>query len=687
MQLSQLVLRIKAISPKLRWVQRRASRHWLPSAFVVFLLLGVGVTAFTVPLLHVAGSSGFSDSLRNSMYGLVWLVSLAGVYILVRQVEYQRIQGRLVERNAIFQLITENAADMIAVVDVNGNRLYNSPSYETVLGYSPDELVGSWAFEQIHPDDRERVISVAQQASFTGTGQRVEYRVRHKDGSWRVLESTASAVRNPKGEVEKFVIVNRDITERKRVEQQLEHNALHDTLTDLPNRILFLDCLQRAFDRAKKNPQYQFAVLFVDIDGFKAFNDSMGHSVGDQLIVKIARRLTASLRYEDTVSRPTLARSDSRPADDGVLARLGGDEFTILLGGISHPTDALRVARRIQHGLGVPIEIDGQEVFTSASIGVALSATPHDSAADMLRDADIAMYRAKALGKARSEIFDSEMHSNAVKRLKIETDLHKALDRKELEVYYQPLVCLQTRRIVGFEALVRWNHPEDGFLVPGKFIPVAEETGLIIPMNRWVLRESCRTVQTWNLQYAAEVPLTIAVNVSARQLTNPSLVREVELVLQETRLSPRSLHLEITESIAMSDPQTSRLTLSRLKSLGVRISIDDFGTGHSSLSRLRQFPADVLKVDRSFVARLRNRDNEDRDVVRMILMLAHSLHLSVVAEGIETEEQLDSLIDLGCEFGQGYFFARPMACQGAQHFLEQSNRLSPRAARAAQEGS
>ncbi len=662
---------IKSIWPRLSWVRQSRSWHWLPSALIMMLLLGMGASALAALALHVPLSSVLSISLKEPMYAIAWLTSLVGVYSLFRQIEFQRMRRRLSERDAMFQLITEHAADMIAVVDVNGKRLYNSPSYKTILGYSPDELEGSWAFEQIHPEDREQMMSVARQSRRTGIGRRMEYRVRHRDGSWRVLESTASAIRNAHGEVEKFVIVNRDITDRKQVEQKLEHSAFHDVLTDLPNRHLFLDCLQRAFDRAKKNPHYKFAVLFVDIDGFKAFNDSMGHSVGDQLIIKIARRLTRSLRYDDTVSRPTPTESAGAPASDGVLARLGGDEFTILAGGIEHPGDALRVAQRIQRELSVPIALNGQEVFTSASIGIALSMTPHSSAADMLRDADIAMDRAKALGKARSEIFDAEMHAHAVKRLKLETDLHKALDRNEVEIYYQPIVRLPTGLIIGFEALVRWNHPQDGFLLPARFIPVAEETGLIIPINKWVLRESCRTVRSWQLQQRpSESPLMITVNVSAKQLGHGNLLREVDTVLQDTGLSPGSLQLEVTESIAMSDPEGAQLILSQLKKLGVRISIDDFGTGYSSLSRLRQFSADVLKVDRSFVARIKSGDNEDCEIVRLIIMLAHSLHLQIIAEGIETKEQLDFLISLGCDFGQGYFFSPPVDHQGAQRLLE-----------------
>jgi PAS domain S-box-containing protein len=683
MQSRQQTGPINTIRPKLSWPRKTTSSRWLPAAFIMGLLLAYGTPALASIAFSVSLSSALSFSWKP-VYALVGLVGLGTVF---SQLRFQRMRHRLIERDALFQLITEHAADMIAVVDVNDKRVYNSPAYKTILGYSPEDLEGSWAFEQIHPDDREKVMRAADHARRTGVGRKLEYRILHKDGSWRILESSASAVRNAKGEVEKFVIVNRDITERKQMEQQLKHSASHDTLTDLPNRTLFLDCLQRAFERGKENPHYKFAVLFVDIDGFKTFNDSMGHDVGDQLIIEIAHRLTKSLRFDDTISRPTVTGPALATGCDGVLARLGGDEFTILLGGVEHPGDALRVARRIQQELANPITLNSQEVFTSASVGIALSMTPHSSAADMLRDADIAMYRAKALGRGRCEIFDAEMHARAVKRLKLETDLHKALEHNELEVYYQPIVRLNTGRIVGFEALVRWNHPEEGLLLPDAFIPVAEQTGLINAIDKWVLAESCRTVCSWQgHQHLSESPLEITVNVSAKQLGHANLLTEVDTVFQDTGISPHRLHLEVTESIAMADPEGANLIFSQLKTLGVRVSIDDFGTGYSSLSRLRQFPANVLKVDRSFIARIQTGHHEDGEIVRLITTLAHTLHLQVIAEGIETQQQLDFLISLGCEFGQGYLFSRPVDQHGAQLLLEHGGHFSPILANAAQSG-
>jgi PAS domain S-box-containing protein len=666
-QLKQAMMKLSAAKESALW-------HWLPCSVMV-VLLATGVAVLATPLFYAKGASLPFFTLRRSVWGLALAAALAAVYILVRQAEFHRVLGRLTERDTMFQLITGHAADMIAVVDVHGKRLYNSPSYQTVLGYTPEELAGSWAFEQIHPEDREKVIKTAEEARSTGVGHRMEYRVRHKDSSWRVLESTANAIRNPTGEVEKLVIVNRDITERRRAEQQLEHNALHDTLTDLPNRTVFLGCLQRAFERAEKDPKELFAVLLVGIDGVDTIEGSMGHGAGDQLIVKMAHRLTACLRYGDVVSRGTLAPAATAASGDGVLTRLDGDEFAILLSGIGHASDALRVARRIQQELSVAVEMNGQEIFPSASIGIALSDTPHSSPNDMLRDAGVAMYRAKSLGNGQCEIFGAEMHASAVRRLKLETDLHKALDRSELEVYYQPIVRLETGHIEGFEALVRWNHPHDGFLAPSCFLSVAEETGLIAAIDKWVLRESCRTAQAWQLQYGSEGPLTITVNVSAKQLVERDLVKEVEAVLEETNLSPHRLQLEITESIAMTDPEKTVLMLSRLKDLGVRVSIDDFGTGHSSLGRLREFPADVLKVDRSFVARIQHRRNRDSEIVRLITMLAHGLDLHVVAEGIETRAQLDFLEGLGCEFGQGYLFSKPVNHEHAQQLLANGRSL------------
>src|ERR1051326_7474719 len=449
--------------------------------------------------------------------------------------------------------------------------------------------------------------------------------------------------------------------ERKQSDETLIHNALHDTLTNLPNRALFVDRLQHEFIRAKRHPEYKFAVLFIDIDGFKMVNDSLGHSVGDDLIVQVGKRLTRFLRHDDMISRP-----DNKSGDD-TLARLGGDEFTVLLEDLKDPSDAIKAAQRIQSALTAPHMLNGHEVFTSVSIGIALSTSSQTTAEDLLRDADIAMYRPKALGKARCEVFDTAMHQHAVERLKRETDLRNALDRKEFRVYYQPIASLETGKITGFESLVRWQRPKVGLVGPDKFIKVAEETGLILALDKWVLQEACRQTRVWQDQYPAYAQLTVSVNLSPKQFTKPNLASKIHSVLQEARLRHSCLNLELTETIAMSDAERTRNVLAELKALGVRLSIDDFGTGYSSLNYLRRFPVDTLKIDRSFISNIDSDDN--RKIVATMVMLAHNLGLRVVAEGAETADQLKQLKELRCEFAQGYFFSPPVEGEKAEQLL------------------
>ena len=556
---------------------------------------------------------------------------------------------QLAEREQLFQLITENAADMIAVIDRQGNRAYNSPAYHKILGYDAEELASTSSIEQVHPDDRMRVLEAAAKAHLTGRGERLEYRIRHKDGSWRVLESTASAIPGENGQTEGLVIVNRDITDRKRAEALLDHRAFYDGLTNLPNRALFLDRLQRAIAVSVRHSDFRFAVLFIDIDEFKVFNDSLGHKAGDDLLVQIARRLTACLRNTDTISRP------------------GGDEFMVLAEELHDPSDAIRLSDRIQQRLAVPFNVDKHEIVISASIGVVFGSRTIAEASDVLRDAEIAMYRAKRAGKARCEVFDRAMQAEAVKRLQLETDLRKGLEFNEFRVYYQPLVSLKKGEIVGFEALSRWQRPQ-GLVMPGEFIKVADEIGLTLPINHRLLREACQQVCRWQALVRDKSPLSISTNITARQFAQPDLAAQTGEILKQTGIDPRRVHLEITENIAMADPQRSAVVLSELKALGVRLSIDDFGTGYSSLSRLRQFPVDILKIDRAFIAGI-DHDQETREIVKIIVMLAHSLGLEVVAEGIERQEQLSELKRLGCELGQGYLFSKPADAASVEQLL------------------
>jgi PAS domain S-box-containing protein len=650
--------------------QVEAREWWLWGfAVTVTLVLTAGIVALTFPENHLLQDSDWFD-IKEWVRGLACLVLLFDIYTVYQRLQLQRIRRELIQRNQLFEVITENAADMIAVVDHAGNRVYNSPAYQKVLGYSPEELKLTSSVEQIHPEDRQRVLEAAEKARVTGRGERLEYRMRHKDGTWRIVESVATPINNGDGVAERLVIVNRDITERRRAQETLAHNALHDALTNLPNRTLFLDRVRHALALSQRHTSYKFAVLFVDLDEFKVFNDSMGHAAGDALLIQIAHRLTASIRDADSISRAELIGEPETFPSDGSLARIGGDEFTILLEDIRNCGDAIRVAERLQVRLSTPFVVEGHEVVTTASIGIAFCATSYTNLEDLVRDAEIAMYRAKREGKARCQVFDNAMHIAAVKRLRLEIDLRRALELGEFRVHYQPIASLQSGKIVGFEALSRWQRPED-LLSPAHFIQIAEETGIIVPMNRLLLREACLQLRAWHSQFPCDPPLTMSVNITPKEFAQPDLAAQIKTILAEVGIHPSSINVEITETIAMADPQQSSLVLSELKALGVHISIDDFGTGYSSLSRLQGFPVDTLKIDRTFISKIDN-DRETHEIVRIIIMLAHNLGLKVVAEGAETAEQVSMLKHLECELVQGYFFARPGDHAAAEALLSKN---------------
>lgn len=444
--------------------------------------------------------------------------------------------------------------------------------------------------------------------------------------------------------------LEKEVIERRQVEEQLLHNAFHDGLTNLANRALFMDHLKLALGRVQRHESYQFAVLFLDLDRFKVVNDTLGHTVGDSLLIEIARRLEAGVRPGDTVSR------------------LGGDEFTVLLDGMCDCGEAKAVAERLQNQLAAPFNLDEHEVFITVSIGVAMGATGYQRPEDILRDADTAMYRAKQLGKARYEMFDQAMHTRAMDRLGLERDLRRVIERKELFLQYQPIVSLGTGSLCGFEALVRWRHPERGIIPPADFIPIAEETGVIIQLGRWVLEEACRQMSRWQKLSLQDEPLQISVNLSCKQFLQPDLLEQIQEVLRETGLDPRSLKLEITETVVMENIEMATRTLEQLQSLGVELSIDDFGTGYSSLSYLQRFPVNTLKIDRSFVSRI-TESAGTAEIVRTIMHLGQNLGMNVIAEGVETEQQSAQLKALGCEFGQGYHFSRPMDMSAAEALL------------------
>lgn len=455
--------------------------------------------------------------------------------------------------------------------------------------------------------------------------------------------------------------LNNYIVEQERISRVLEetkehfrHAAFHDSLTGLPNRAMFTELLKAEIESSNRRDSHMFAVLFLDLDRFKNINDSLGHTHGDLLLVAFAERLERTLRPIDT------------------LARFGGDEFAILVSGMTDATDAVRVAQRIQDELSQPFVLDKNSAFATASIGIALSSSGYDRPEDILRDADIAMYRAKENGKARYEVFDHGMHARAVSRLQLESDLRQAIEQKEFCVYYQPIVSLQTGRLAGFEALVRWNHPRRGLVSPADFIPVAEETGLIVPIGQWVLNEACAHIRQWQIDSPSHRALSLSVNLSARQVAQPDLLEQIKEALDNSKLSPHCLKLEITESVVMENAEAATLMFKQLRLLGVQLSIDDFGTGYSSLSYLHRFPLNYLKIDRSFVMRLTT-DN-DNAIVRTISTLARNLGMEVIAEGIETEEQYQQLKMLGCEYGQGYLFSRPVDNDGVEHLLAQDAR-------------
>lgn len=558
--------------------------------------------------------------------------------------QLQQTERALLESQERYALAARGANDGLWDWNLKTNEVYFSPRWKSMLGCRDDisNNLLEW-FDRVHPQDLEP-LQVALSYHLRGMTPHFEneHRMLHKDGTYRWMLNRGLAVRNADGQAYRIAGSQTDTTERKQAEEQLVHDAFHDALTGLPNRVLFMKRLEEAIRRAQKQENYLFAVLFLDLDRFKVINDSLGHLIGDQLLVAIARRLETCLRLGDTV------------------ARLGGDEFTILLNQIQNTEDATRVADRIQEALMLPFDLSGHEVFTAGSIGIAVSTTGYDKPEDLLRDADTTMYRAKALGKGRFEVFDGAMLAQARAQLQLETDLRKALDRQEFRLHYQPIVALNSGRIAGFEALVRWQHPLRGLVCPAEFIPLAEETGLIVPLGWWILREACHNIRLWQMQFPAAVPLTVSVNFSGKQFLQPNVVEQICLTLKETGLDASSLGLEITESALMENVESASTTLNQLRSQGVNLFLDDFGTGYSSLSHLHRFPFNTLKIDRSFISRM-GEDGENAEIVRTIVALAHNLSMSVTAEGVETATQLAQLSAFKCEYGQGYLFSKPLS--------------------------
>jgi diguanylate cyclase (GGDEF)-like protein/PAS domain S-box-containing protein len=540
-----------------------------------------------------------------------------------------------------------------------------------VFGMESDSVIGRPVLDLLFPTtEQPRVERTWNALSDTGVN-RSTHRNRTGRGDSIVCEWSFFERRPGAGSSGGMSAIVADITDRIEAELQLSHIHTHDELTDLPNRNLLIERMRQCIARRRRNPDFKFAVLFLDLDRFKFINDSLGHRVGDELLRVVARRLQSQLRAVDTIHRTDNATT---------VARLGGDEFTILLEGLREEFDATRVAERVLNMLRSPFRIDGHEVHCGGSIGIAMSSLNYESPEDILRDADIAMYRAKATTPGKYVVFDSEMHGRFLALVQLENDLRKAVTREEWFLVYQPIVELVSGRLKGFEALIRWRHPSAGVIPPIKFIPVAEDTGLIIPMGDWTLRDACRRMRGWLDRFPEASDMSVSVNLSSKQFRQPQLVERIREILAEVNLPAPNLRLEITESDVMDDVRRTAGMLKELRDVGVKLAIDDFGTGHSSLSYLHRLPADTLKVDRSFVMAM-NEERENREIVKTIVDLAHHLRMNVTAEGVETAAHLASLQELGCEQGQGYYFSKPLEAERAEAGLAAGSIWLPDAAR------
>ncbi|WP_013320180.1 EAL domain-containing protein [Gloeothece verrucosa] len=562
--------------------------------------------------------------------------------------ERKNTENRLKEQADLLNLVYE----AIFVRDAHSEIVFWNQSAQQMYGWTEQEAKGKVTHSLLKTkfppfcDNLDEIL----RASGQWEGELTHTR---RDGTQIIVDSRQVLVRDSQGQVKGILEVNRDITERKRTERKLYHNALHDALTGLPNRILLMERVEQAIQRAKRRKNYCFAVLFIDLDRFKNINDSLGHIVGDQLLVAIAHRLLECVRASDTV------------------ARLGGDEFIIFLDELGQEKEAFKITERIIEQLKTSLFVDGLEVFTTASIGIAFNSDDNHSATEILRNADLAMYRAKEQGKARYAVYNAAMYTEAQTIWELENNLRLALERQEFLLHYQPIFSLTTQTLMGFEALIRWQHPQQGLISPVDFIPIAEETGLIVPIGEWVLQESCRQFALWQQQYPHISDLKISVNLSGRQLQTGNLIDLLDKILLQTGLSGNSLKLEITETLLMKNLESASLLLSKLKERAIQVSIDDFGTGYSSLSYLCHLPVNTLKIDRSFVTHV-NEIKENLQIVKAIIGLARQLEINVVAEGIETQQHLDRLQELECEYGQGYLFSKPLEEKAVESLLEQS---------------
>lgn len=627
-----------------------------------FAAIPLAITETVRGTLEVTSSDFLPRETRRSLDTLASEIALALERAdLTEDLQRKRAQAeqRLLEAEDQYKALVEHVPAVVYTADfgAEGQWFYVSPEIESLLGYTPEEWMGDgdlW-LRSMHPDDRDAQIAREQYCRATGEDLDAEYRMTARDGRQVWVRDRASVVFSGDGKALYLQGFMTDTTETKSLEAQLEHQAFHDPLTNLANRNLFVDRVGHALTRCGRSGT-SVAVLFLDLDDFKLVNDTLGHTAGDRLLMAVADRLQACLRPSDTA------------------ARLGGDEFAVLVEDVVQESDAVTVAERISDSLLAPFEVHGKEVFVQASIGVAGSSETSNCVDDLLRNADVAMYRAKGRGKRHLEVFEPAMHSALVERLELTADLQRALEEDEFVLYYQPVLDLKQERIASFEALVRWKHPDRGLLAPTSFIPLAEETSLVLPLGEWVMEQACRQVLSWQQIWPSDPPLSVSVNVSARQLAQPELVDQVADVLRRTGFDAHRLVLEITESVLMQDKLSAVKTLDGLRGLGVRLALDDFGTGYSSLSYLRQFPIDILKIDKSFVDGI-GRAEGDIALVRAVLTLGDALEMNVIAEGIETPEQLDVLLRLGCAMGQGFLFSPPLDSVGVNQLLVTSGHL------------
>lgn len=623
----------------------------------------IGITAMlaAIALLLVLRNIGTSFTMLPGTYLLAVMTALAGWLIWRERTATKRTNALAAQHQTLresedrYRALVQNASYVSLILNTSGRITYQSPLATTLWGYPAGSLQGLVWLGLVHPDDVSNVgLLFSQITDCPGMNMSLEARIRFADGTWHTCEVVANDLTTSPS-IAGILVTAHDISERKQFEEHLTRLAYHDPLSRLPNRALFLAGVKHALARTAALDKH-IALLFLDLDNFKLINDSLGHPVGDQLLVAVAERLQISVRPSDTV------------------ARLGGDEFTILVEDLVDVAHAVHVAERILDQLRAPFLIDGNKVFTAASIGIALSSFSH-TADELLRNADLAMYQAKTSGKASYAVFDHSLGERVRDRLLLENDLRRALELGQMRVYYQPVVDLARNTISEVEALARWVHPERGIIAPAEFVPIAEESGLILPIGQWILEEACRQAVTWHTQYPSDPPLIMSVNLSPRQFQEAHVVEMVAQALETTGLPPANLKLEITEGMMMQDSSVTATVLRELKLLGVELAIDDFGTGYCSLNYLKRFPVDTLKIDRSFINGL-GQNAEDTAIVRAVIAFAKALNLSVTGEGVETADQVAELNALDCERGQGFFFGRPQPCEELDAWLSENHSMS-----------